>query len=164
MGWWDDSLVSLDVARDLVIHASWDADERPGHLRVVASLVERRRERREVTCAEDRYCEGIGVLYDEYAPDGQVGLERAQVCTISFGGVSETYLPLTPPPNSAYSVSGFAADYMGPSVSESVHNAPESVPAQVRASTSVSSSHQSGWRTGRLRRPGTQRQRSRSSC
>ena len=44
-------------------------------------------------------------------PSGQVGLCSAQVCLISLPGVSETYLPRTPPPNNSYSVSGAAALY-----------------------------------------------------
>lgn len=43
-------------------------------------------------------------------PDGHVGLVNAHVWTISLPGVSERYLPFTPPPKSEYGVSALAAD------------------------------------------------------
>ena len=58
-------------------------------------------------CRSDR---GRGRKGGCSAPAGQDGLSNTQVCTISFPGVRERYLPLTPPPKREYSVSGCAAD------------------------------------------------------
>jgi len=55
----------------------------------------------------------IVVVSVAWWPEGHVGLCKAQVWTIPDGGVKETNLPFTPPPNITYSVSALAADCAG---------------------------------------------------
>lgn len=48
---------------------------------------------------------------DGHVPEGHVGLCSAHVCTISVGGVRDTYFPLTPPPKRENSDPAWPVDY-----------------------------------------------------
>lgn len=71
-------------------------------------------------------------LHHEDLPLGQVGLCNAQVCLISFPGVSEMYLPRTPPPNSSNSEPGVAVLYNVPSIFSTIRRHPEVTLADAR--------------------------------
>lgn len=105
-------LVSLQIPRDFIFHAFRYTIKSKSHFCRIRRLLESR-------C---QYCKVLWYNGNSGAsktmrkkkdirPDGHVGLCKAQVCTISLPGVSDTYFPLTPPPNNEYSVSACAADY-----------------------------------------------------
>lgn len=91
-----DILVAFNVPLNLFFHAGWNTVKHKLHGGGVGALDDGGGQRGVVPCRREVKIWNASTKAN--LPDGHVGLCKAQVCTISEGGVRETYLPFTPPP------------------------------------------------------------------